>query len=79
MILSTGYRSIVSLISCQGRASAEALYPSQGNPSSCAHRTGHLNFVWYLASWNVRPLLDVEGSMETAKQGNDVGLVAETN
>ena len=70
---------MVSLISCQGCASAEALHPSQSSPSSCAHRTGHLNFVWYLASWNVRPLLDVEGSMETAKQGNDVGLVAETN
>ena len=68
---------MVSLISCQGCASAEALHPSQSSPSSCAHRTGHLNFVWYLASWNVRTLLDVEGSVETAKQGNDVGLVAD--
>ena len=24
--------------------------------------------IWYFASWNVRTLLDVEGSIETAKQ-----------
>ena len=40
---------MVLLISCQGCASAEALHPSQGSPSSCAHRTGHLNLfgTWH--------------------------------
>ena len=37
---------------------------------SHAHRTKqkHLS-VWHLSSWNVRSLSDVEGSLETAKQG----------
>ena len=76
-VLSTGYRLIVSLISCQGCTPAAVLYPSQGRSSSCAHRAGLLNSVWYMASWNVRTLLDMEGSVETAKQSYDTGLVAD--
>lgn len=30
--------------------------------------------VWYLASWNVRTLLDVEGSIQTARQGREVSV-----
>ena len=30
-----------------------------------------------MASWNVRTLLDVEGSMEIAKQSYDTGLIAD--
>ena len=39
-VLSTGYRLMVSLISCQGCTPAEVLHPSQGRSSSCAHRAG---------------------------------------
>ena len=35
---------------------AEALHPSQGEPSLGAHRASQ---KWYVASWNVRTLLDV--------------------
>ena len=47
----------------------EASYNSQGQPSYCAHRAGQVlgSFVCYLASWNDRMLLDVEGSIKTAR------------
>ena len=31
--------------------------------------------MWTLASWNVRTLLDVEGPIETARQGDDIQVV----
>ena len=33
--------------------------------------------MWVLASWNVRSLLDVEGSVETARQANDLHVVTD--
>ena len=53
---------------------AEALHPSQGEPSLGAHRASQ---KWYVASWNVRTLLDVEGSIETARGFSDVSVVDE--
>ena len=53
---------------------AEALHPSQGEPSLGAHRASQ---KWYVASWNVRTLLDVEGSIETARGFGDVSVVDE--
>ena len=35
----------------------------------CAQRAKRGTPVWYLGSWNVRSLVDVEGAVETAKQG----------
>ena len=50
--------------SCQGRSPAEALRPSQGEPSLGPHRASQ---KWYVASWNARTLLDVEGLFEAAR------------
>lgn len=33
--------------------------------------------VWFLASWNVRTLLDVDGPVETARQGDDSVVVVD--
>ena len=33
--------------------------------------------MWFLASWNVTTLLDVDGPIETARQGRDVDAVDE--
>ena len=33
--------------------------------------------MWTLASWNVRTLLDVEGPIETARQGDNMQVVDE--
>ena len=57
----------------QACSPAEALHPSQGRSSNCAHRTCN-TCVWFIASWNVRTLLDVEGSVETARQSCDVSV-----
>ena len=64
---------------CQGCSPAEDLHTSQGEPSFGAHRAGqkHNSFVWYLASWNVRTLLDVEGSIRTARQQSEWRIVDE--
>ena len=61
---------MASLSSCQDCSPAEALHTSQGEPTFCAHRASRLRgfSVWYVASWNVRTLLDMEGSIETARQ-----------
>ena len=56
------------LATYQACSPAEALHPSQGRSSNCAHRTSSM-CVWFIASWDVRTLLDVEGSVETARQG----------
>ena len=50
---------------------AEALHPSHGEPSRGACRTSLQCGVlrWYVASWNVGTLLDVESSIETARKG----------
>ena len=58
---------MASLGTYQACSPAEALHPSQGRSSNCAHRTCN-TCVWFIASWNVRTLLDVEGSVETARQ-----------
>ena len=50
--------------SCQDCSPAEALHPSRGEPSLGAHRASQ---KWYVASWNVMTLLDVEGLIETAR------------
>ena len=70
---------MASLISRQVCSPAEALHTSQGERSSCALRASRVgrSSVWVLASWNVRSLLDVEGSVETARQANDLHVVTD--
>ena len=51
-------------------APAEDLHTSQAK-SVCAHRAKG-KFHWRFASWNVRSMLDTEGSIETARQGRDM-------
>lgn len=71
---------MASLSSCQGCSSpAEALHTSQGEPSFRARRAGsNREFsAWYMGTWNVRTLLDVDGSIETAKRSGDVSVTDE--
>ena len=53
--------------------------PLSGRGSQCAHRASHLrrSGTWFLASWNVRTLLDVDGPIETARQRVDLEVVDE--
>ena len=59
--------------------SPEALHTTQVERSISAHRASQSqrSLAWVLASWNVRTLLDVEGPIETARQGDDMQLVDE--
>ncbi len=71
-IMSTGCRQMAPLMSCRDSSPAEVLHPSQDDISQGAYRTGQgKSGVWFLASWNVRTLLDVDGPIETARQQND--------
>ena len=62
---------MASLSACQARTPAEDLQSSQGESSHFAHRASKMrgSSVWVLASWNVRTLLDIDGSIETARNG----------
>ena len=70
---------MASLNSCQECSPAEVLHTSQDERSIGAHRASRVQrtSVWTLASWNVRTLLDVEGPIESARQGDDVQVVDE--
>ena len=70
---------MASLGSCQDCSPAEALHPSQGESSLGAHRARKMRTFswWYVASWNVRTLLDVEGSIVTARRRCDATVVDE--
>lgn len=74
-MLSTGYRIMVPLTQRQGCSPAEDLHPCQGGRSLSAHRANQVRGFakWYLATWNVRTLLDVDGSIGTARQGSQAG------
>lgn len=69
---------MASLNACRNCSPAEDLHTSQDIPP-CAHRArqSRRSFVWYLASWNVRTLLDAEGLIETARQGREVEVADE--
>ena len=75
--MSTGCRQMAPLTSCQECSPAEDLHPSQEERSKGAHRASRArkSDVWFLASWNVRTLLDVDGPIETARQGNELDVV----
>ena len=46
----------------------KGMHLSRGEPPLGAHRASQ---KWYLASWNVRTLLEVEGLIETAREFGD--------
>ena len=56
---------------CQSCPLTDDLHTSVSVPSCSAHRRKLKSkfAVWRLASWNVRSLLDIDGSVETARQG----------
>ena len=70
---STGCRLMALLNSCQVSSSTEDLHVSDEEtpPCACRAKRKHKFSVWYLATWNVRSVLDVEGSVETARQGSE--------
>ena len=70
---------MASLGSCQGCSPAEDLQTSQGESSNVAHRTRQKrgSCVWYMATWNVRTLLDMEGPVGTARHSCDMSVVDE--
>ena len=72
-----GANLMAPLGSCQDCSPAEALHPSQGEPLRGACRASLRHGFSYAASWNVRTLLDVDGSIETARRGCAVRVVDE--
>ena len=74
MVSSTGCRSDGTTWITPGLLPCRGMHPSQGEPSLGAHRASQ---KWYVASWNVRTLLDVEGLIETARGFGDVSVVDE--
>ena len=70
---------MASLNSRQECPPAEALHTSQDVKSFRARRASLLrkSSTWVLASWNVRTLLDVDGSIETGRQRDDIQVVDE--
>ena len=52
--------------------SVSALQPSEDDQLSAQRTKLKRSSVWYLASWNVRNLLDTTGSIETARQRCDL-------
>ena len=69
---SSGQRQMLSLSSPLASPPAEDLNTSQVR-STRAHRARSRKYAWQLAAWNVRTLLDSEGSVGTARQGRDAG------
>ena len=57
-------------------APVEDLHTSQGR-MSFAHRAKKKKWPWRFASWNVRSMLDVEGSVEIASQESDTSHAQE--
>ena len=65
---------------------AEVLHTTQGEPSLVVLRACQMSgfSVWYMASWNVRTLVNVralvnvKGPIETARRGCDANVVDES-
>ena len=64
-------------MSCQDSSPVEDLHPSQDNTSLSALQTSQVGIssVRFWASWNVRTMLDVDGPIETARQGNELDIM----
>ena len=62
---------MASLSTCQECSPAKALHTSQDERPFRAKRM-QATLVLFLATWNVRTLLDVDGPTETARQHFDL-------
>ena len=72
MKMSTGRRPMASLRSSLACPPAEDLHTSQGDISNNAHRRAkQRRKAWYFGTWNVRSLVDSEGTVETAKLSSE--------
>ena len=72
MKVSTGRRPMASLRSSLACPPAEDLHTSQGDIPNNAHRRAKQRCkVWYLGTWNMRSLVDIEGTVETAKLSSE--------
>ena len=74
MSMSTGCRSMAPLnAECRTRPPPEGLQPSEDETPCFALRMKRKQSrsSWYLASWNVRSLVDVESPLETARQRSE--------
>ena len=68
---SMGCRSMAPLDACQVCSPTEDLHTSWVGPSfkrAQSRKRKRKLSLWHLASWNVRSMLDVEGSIKTARQ-----------
>ena len=77
--LSTGHRSMMPLNAPLACSPAESLQYSRDPKTSARRRVRSRSRVsyWHFATWNVRSLLDNEGSIETARLGPDCHQLAE--
>lgn len=64
---------MASLGSSLAHPPAEDLQPSRVKKSKAAQRAKSKSSTWFLGSWNVRSLLDCDGSVETARQRSEAG------
>lgn len=69
---STGRRLMASLQSSLACSPVENLHTSQGGTPSNAHRRAKQRCkAWYYGMWNVRSLVDNEGTVETARVSSE--------
>ena len=73
----SGCRLMASLSACQSYSPAEDLHTSQGEPFFCARQSEIFRYGSYMCTWNVRTLLDLDGSVETTKQNGEVSVMDE--
>ena len=68
-----------SLLSSQECSPAEDLHSSRDDTSRGALGASRArkSDVWFMASWNVRTLLDADGLIETARHSSKMGVVDE--
>ena len=62
---------MASLSARQARTPAEDLHTSQGNNHPSAQRRQLKSFKWRIGSWNVRSMVDTEGSVAIASKRQD--------
>lgn len=73
MNTSTGHRPMAPLSSPLACSPVEGLHASQEGAMKHAHRRAKLRSkAWYFSTWNVRSLVDNEGTVETARLSSEV-------
>ena len=62
---------MASLGACQARTPAEDLQPSQGSTYHLAQRARKRSKTWRIGAWNVRSMVDTEGTAAIAGRRQD--------